>query len=121
MAAEAGADAGKAYIQEHCQQGRVPEFLLSTPRTLRPLPVAPPRSDADTQRALAAGATFQVTVQNNADDPRPEEGRDSDGIVTLVATGTGPLRHQVTLELRVDATRCPEEVVVRSLAVPRWR
>ena len=121
IVAEVGANAGKAYLKDHCLHGRVIESLLSTPQTIHPLPVVVPEGDAGAQRALAAGATFQVTVQNNADDPRGSEGRDSDGIVTLVATGTGPLRHEVTLELRVDATRCPEEVLVRSVAVPRWR
>jgi hypothetical protein len=119
--AEAGANAGKAYLKDHCLHGRVLESLLSTPQTVHPLPVVVPEGDAGAQRALAAGATFQVTVQNNADDPRFGDGRDSDGIVTLVVIGTGPLRHEVTLELRLDATRCPEEVLVSALAVPRWR
>jgi hypothetical protein len=118
MAAEAGAEAGKAYVKDHCQQGRMAESILSAPGNVRPLPVAFPR---DAQQVQAAGASFRATVLNNADDPRFGDGRDSDGIVMLVATGTGPLRHEVTLELRLDATRCPEEVLVRAVAVPRWR
>jgi hypothetical protein len=94
-AAEAGFLAGQSYLKDHCEQGRAAATLHTQ------------------------GGSFRATAGNNADDPRFGDGADTDGIVVLVVTGRGPLGDEVTLEARVESTKCPEEIVVTTFAIQR--
>jgi hypothetical protein len=114
--AEAGFLAGKSYLKDHCQQGKVFPSLLSTPANPRSLPVAfLPEGEA----LQKAGGSFRVTAGNNADDPGFGDSADTDGILIVVVTGRGPLGDEVTLEARVESTKCPAEILVGNFSIQR--
>jgi hypothetical protein len=111
-AVEAGLMAGQAYLSEHCDKGTFFRELVSTEANPKPLPIAVP-SEAP-WHLRQKGASLRVLVLGNADG-RLDPTADADRTVRLLVTGIGPLGDEKTFEARIEATRCPGEVVVRSL------